>query len=83
MNATQCNVLEKVAVDELAARFGAVGGPMYRSAIHEASDSITPALSGLVELGLVTPSVDSASGYGVRITPAGVEALAYLASDAV
>jgi len=83
MNATQCNVLEKVAVDELAARFGAVGGTFLRSARHEAPDRITPALSRLVELGLVTPSVDSASEYGVRLTPAGVEALAYLASDAV
>lgn len=78
MNAMQLDVLERVAVDQLAAQVG--GSRNARSPMSVDVDAV--AVRRLVEMGLITDAADSPYGPRVRITPAGAEALVYLASVA-
>lgn len=80
MNATQLDVLERVAIDELADRVCGSSSAVAPPALWESIGAEVGTMRRLVELGLVTDTADSARGRRIRITPAGVEALAYLSS---
>ncbi|MDV7352049.1 hypothetical protein R4282_03315 [Rhodococcus oxybenzonivorans] len=80
MNAMQLDVLERVAVDELATAMvgtASANSPVVRNGVATTSASV---LERLVELGLITGASGPTERGHVRITPAGVEALAYLAA---
>ncbi|GAA10572.1 MULTISPECIES: hypothetical protein [Gordonia] len=82
MNATQLDVLERVAIDELADRVCGSNGAVAPPARRESIGTDIGTMRRLVELGLVTDTADAACGRRHRMTPAGVEALAYLSSVA-
>lgn len=81
MNATQLDLLERVAIDELATRVYRPDETSIRADLSAAGDGVAePAMRRLLELGLVFDARGSAGRRGICITPAGVEALAYLSS---
>lgn len=86
MNSADMVVLEQVAVTELLAHSHRWSDPRAESSVHprEQSAQQLRALGRLANLGLV--SIRRRDGWGsddgVAITPAGIEALAYLSSVA-
>ncbi|MGV9862550.1 hypothetical protein [Rhodococcus koreensis] len=83
MNTAELGVLEQVAVSELVAyshRWGESGQRVKGNVRTGEPETDHHALGRLQELGLIACGSYSRSGKGVTITPAGVEALAYLAA---
>ncbi|KAF0968356.1 hypothetical protein [Gordonia sp. YY1] len=82
MNAMQLDVLERVAVDQLAAHIVGSRDVVMSAPRTCVAETDTSAVRRLVELGLVDDDADPNGRPRIRVTPAGVEALAYLASVA-